>query len=112
MKMMAAATAPAGCQPRRYRATTDSKHTQPIAPNVVKRRFTATAPNQLWVTDITYVRTWEGWLYLAVILDVFSRPSGDTSKPATRGRVKTGHLQRSGTGVLYRASASLRKLAA
>ena len=63
----------AGCQPRRYRATTDSKHTQPIAPNVVKRRFTATAPNQLWVTDITYVRTWEGWLYLAVILDVFSR---------------------------------------
>ena len=62
-----------GCQPRRYRATTDSTHAHPIAPNVVARRFTATAPNQLWVTDLTYVRTWEGWLYLAAILDVFSR---------------------------------------
>lgn len=62
-----------GCQPRRYRATTDSTHVHPIAPNVVARRFTATEPNQLWVTDITYVRTWEGWLYLAAILDVFSR---------------------------------------
>jgi transposase InsO family protein len=63
----------AGCHPRRFRNTTDSAHSQPIAPNVVARRFTATAPNQLWVTDITYVRTWEGWLYLAVIIDVFSR---------------------------------------
>ena len=63
----------AGCHPRRFRVTTDSTHAHPIAPNVVDRSFTATAPNQLWVTDITYVRTWEGWLYLAAIIDVFSR---------------------------------------
>jgi putative transposase len=63
----------AGCHPKRFRKTTDSAHPHPIAPNVVARRFTATAPNQLWVTDITYVRTWEGWLYLAAIIDVFSR---------------------------------------
>ena len=62
-----------GRQPRRYRATTDSRHLLPVAGNLIKRRFEATAPNQLWVTDITYVDTWEGWLYLAVILDVYSR---------------------------------------
>jgi hypothetical protein len=59
--------------PRRYRATTDSKHTLPIAPNVVARRFRADGPNRVWVTDMTYVWTWEGWLFLAAIVDVFSR---------------------------------------
>jgi len=59
--------------PRRYRATTDSKHTLPIAPNVVARRFHADGPNRVWVTDMTYVWTWEGWLFLAAIVDVFSR---------------------------------------
>jgi putative transposase len=58
---------------RRFRATTDSKHDFPIAPNVLKRDFTASAPNQVWVTDITFLWTAEGWLYLAVILDLFSR---------------------------------------
>jgi putative transposase len=62
-----------GRRPRRYRVTTDSKHCLPVASNLVKRRFKAEAPNQLWVTDITYIHTWEGWLYLAVVLDVFSR---------------------------------------
>lgn len=58
---------------RRFRATTDSKHSFPVAPNVLERDFTATAPNQVWVTDITFLWTAQGWLYLAVILDLFSR---------------------------------------
>jgi transposase InsO family protein len=58
---------------RRFRATTDSNHTFPIAPNVLERDFTASAPNEAWVTDITFVWTAQGWLYLAVILDLFSR---------------------------------------
>lgn len=58
---------------RRFQTTTDSKHAFPIAPNVLERDFTATAPNQAWVTDITFLWTQEGWLYLAVILDLFSR---------------------------------------
>ena len=53
--------------------TTDSKHSGPIAPNVVARDFTADAPNKVWVTDITYISTQQGWLYLAAILDLFSR---------------------------------------
>ena len=44
-----------------------------LIPNLVKRNFTVSQPNRVWVTDITYVRTWEGWLYLAVVLDLFSR---------------------------------------
>jgi transposase InsO family protein len=58
---------------RRFRTTTDSRHDLPVAPNVVARRFEASAPDQTWVTDITYIWTAEGWLYLAVILDLFSR---------------------------------------
>ena len=58
---------------RRFRATTDSRHSFPIAPNVLQRDFTASAPNQAWATDITFLWTAEGWLYLAVILDLFSR---------------------------------------
>jgi len=58
---------------RRFRTTTDSRHDLPIAPNVIARKFEAPAPNTTWVTDITYIWTHEGWLYLAVILDLFSR---------------------------------------
>jgi len=58
---------------RRFRATTDSKHSLPTAPNTLARSFEQEAPNVAWVTDITYVATREGWLYLAVILDLFSR---------------------------------------
>ncbi len=58
---------------RRFRNTTDSKHKFPVAPNVLQRNFTATAPDQAWVTDITFLWTKEGWLYLAAILDLFSR---------------------------------------
>ena len=58
---------------RRWRVTTDSRHALAIAPNLVARKFNADAPNRVWVTDMTYVRTWEGWLFLAAIIDVFSR---------------------------------------
>ena len=58
---------------RRFRTTTDSKHDFPIAPNVLERDFTASAPDRAWVTDITFLWTAQGWLYLAVILDLFSR---------------------------------------
>jgi transposase InsO family protein len=63
-----------GRQKGRYRVqTTESNHDQPIAPNRLAAAPKATAPNQLWVADITYVDTKEGWLYLAAILDLYSR---------------------------------------
>jgi transposase InsO family protein len=63
-----------GRQKGRYRIqTTDSNHDQPIAPNRLAEAPKATAPNQLWVADITYIETKEGWLYLAAILDLYSR---------------------------------------
>ncbi len=58
--------------PRRVR-TTDSRHGLPIAPNLIARDFTATAPNRVWLADITYIPTAEGWLYLAAVMDLFSR---------------------------------------
>jgi transposase InsO family protein len=58
---------------RRFRRTTDSNHAHPIAPNVLNRNFNVELPNTAWVTDVTYVWTHEGWLYLAAILDLFSR---------------------------------------
>ncbi len=45
----------------------------PLIPNLLQRQFTVTRPNEAWVTDITYIRTWQGWLYLAVVMDLFSR---------------------------------------
>jgi len=63
-----------GRQKGRYRVqTTDSNHDQPIAPNRLAEAPKATAPNQLWVADITYIETQEGWLFLAAILDLYSR---------------------------------------
>jgi len=58
---------------RKYQATTNSNHSMPVAPNRVARKFTAPAPNKLWMGDITYLWTQEGWLYLAVVLDAYSR---------------------------------------
>ena len=63
----------AGLSPKRWRSTTDSNHDFAVAPNRLERDFTADAPDSVWVTDITYIRTWEGWLYLAVIVDLYSR---------------------------------------
>jgi transposase InsO family protein len=58
---------------RQFKVTTNSKHNYPIAPNLLNRKFNVTAPNKVWVSDITYIRTWEGWLYLAIVMDLFSR---------------------------------------
>jgi putative transposase len=58
---------------RKFKATTDSGHDLPIAPNVLDRNFVTSEPDQTWVADITYIWTTEGWVYLAVILDLFSR---------------------------------------
>lgn len=58
---------------RKFKATTNSRHSLPVAENLLKQDFTASAPNQKWVGDITYLHTEEGWLYLAVVIDLYSR---------------------------------------
>lgn len=58
---------------RKFKVTTDSKHDKPIAPNLLEREFTVSAPDTAYVSDITYIPTREGWLYLAVVIDLFSR---------------------------------------
>lgn len=58
---------------RKFKATTNSKHNLPIAPNRLDRQFTVAQPNQAYVGDITYIHTQEGWLYLAVVIDLYSR---------------------------------------
>jgi transposase InsO family protein len=58
---------------RKYKATTNSNHGLPVAPNLLQQDFSAERPNQKWVCDITYIGTDEGWLYLAVVLDLYSR---------------------------------------
>jgi putative transposase len=60
-------------QKRRWVRTTNSRHNEPVAPNTLARRFTRSAPDEAWASDITYLATAEGWLYLAVVLDLFSR---------------------------------------
>jgi transposase InsO family protein len=60
-------------RPRRFVRTTDSHHALGLAPNVLEQRFVASAPDQVWLADITYVPTDEGWLYLAIVMDLFSR---------------------------------------
>jgi len=58
---------------RKFKATTNSKHDLPVAPNLLNREFTQTKPNRVWAADITYIWTNEGWLYLAVVMDLCSR---------------------------------------
>jgi transposase InsO family protein len=62
-----------GTPPKPFKRTTDSKHNHDIADNILDREFSVDAPDTAWATDITYVRTWEGWMYLAVVVDLFSR---------------------------------------
>ena len=58
---------------RRFKVTTDSNHDLPVAPNVLNREFMVAEPDKVWVGDITYIATDEGWLFLAVVVDLFSR---------------------------------------
>ena len=58
---------------RQFRVTTNSKHNYPVAPNLLNRRFEIDTPNRVWVADITYIRIFEGWLYLAAVMDLYSR---------------------------------------
>jgi putative transposase len=113
-----------GRHKRRFVKTTDSNHAEPIAANHLQRDFRATRPDQKWLADITYIRLVEGWLYLAVILDCFSRRIVGWSlsrhidaelvcaalEMALRRRCPPGDLvHHSDRGVQY-ASASLRSL--
>ena len=109
--------------PRRVR-TTDSRHGLPIAPNLIKRHFAAAAPNRIWLADITYIETDQGWLYLAAILDLYSRrvvgwamadhlradlPLAALRMAISAQRPGAGLIHHSDRGVQY-ASAEYRKL--
>jgi putative transposase len=102
-------------RPRRVR-TTDSRHDLPIAPNLLDREFTAAAPDRVWLADITYVETGEGWLYLAAIMDLYSRkivgwamrnhlrselPLAALAMAIERQRPQAGLIHHSDRGVQY-----------
>lgn len=110
-------------RPRRVR-TTDSRHDLPIAPNLLDRNFIATAPNQIWLADITYIETDQGWLYLAAVMDLYSRrivgwamadhlradlPLAALRMAVSAQRPSAGLIHHSDRGVQY-ASADYRKL--
>src|SRR3954453_11805670 len=110
-------------RPRRVR-TTDSRHDFPIAPNLIERNFSSAAPNQIWLADITYIETDQGWLYLATVMDLYSRKivgwamadhlRADLPLTALRMAISTqqpgaGLIHHSDRGVQY-ASADYRKL--
>lgn len=112
--------------PRRAR-TTESRHSYPIAPNLLARNFTAQAPNQIWLADLTYIPTGEGWLYLAAILHVYTRKIVGWSMRDTlhteialdaltmaleRQRPAAGLLHHSDRGIQYAAEAYRQNLAA
>lgn len=78
---------------RRYKVTTDSKHGLPVAENLLARNFMPAAPNQVWTSDITYLWTDEGWLYLAIVLDLFNREViGWSLKPRMTSDIVTDAL--------------------
>jgi putative transposase len=78
---------------RRYKVTTDSKHNMPIAQNLLDRNFNPPAPNQVWTSDITYLWTDEGWLYMAIVLDLFNREVvGWSLKPRMTADIVTDAL--------------------
>ena len=78
---------------RRFKVTTDSKHNLPVAPNLLARNFQPEAPNQAWTSDITYLWTNEGWLYLAIVIDLFNREVvGWSLKPRMTADIVTDAL--------------------
>ena len=88
---------------RKFKVTTNSRHAYPVAANKLQRRFKVSRPNQCWVSDITYIPTREGWLYLAVTLDLFHRRvvgwsmdrwiTGQLVIKALNMAIKNGHLK-------------------
>lgn len=114
-RLMREAALSARRKPRRV-LTTKRDATHPVAPNLLNREFTATEPNKKWVTDITYIPTVQGWLYLAVILDLYSRMvvgwsmSGNcdeelVEQALARRRPKAGLLHHSDRGSQYTSRA-------
>jgi putative transposase len=113
---------------RRFRpCTTDSRHYLPIAPNLLAQRFVAAAPNRIWLADITYIATGEGWLYLAAVLDLATRkivgwamrdhmrtelPLAALMMAAQRQRPASGLIHHSDRGSQYAAGAYADHLAA
>ena len=93
---------------KKFRTTTDSKHKLPVAPNLLERNFSPEKPNQIWASDLTYVWTKEGWLFLAVIVDLFSRQivGWSIDKTMTRELVLSALRQayfkrKPGTGLIF-----------
>ena len=79
---------------RKYKATTDSNHSLPVAENLLQRDFSPVEPNRVWSSDITYIATDEGWLYLAVVIDLFSRQVvGWSMKPHMRTELVSDALR-------------------
>ena len=113
---------------RRFRpCTTDSRHYLPIAPNLLQQEFVASAPNRVWLADITYIATGEGWLYLAAVLDLATRkivgwtmrdhmrtelPLAALMMAAQRQRPAAGLIHHSDRGSQYAAEAYGKQLAA
>lgn len=95
---------------RKFRVTTNSNHKYPVAPNLLQRKFTIDVPNKVWVSDITYIWTFEGWLYLAFVLDLYSRSvvglamadkitDGSYTKRIKTGSTKAQAAQRTNTSL-------------
>jgi len=79
---------------RKFIVTTGSKHSLPVAPNLLNRNFQPDAPNRVWTSDITYIQTDAGWLYLAVVLDLHSRQVvGWSMQPPMRSSLVTDALK-------------------
>jgi putative transposase len=112
---------------RRFRpATTDSRHSLPVAPNLLQQKFTASVPNHVWLADITYIPTGQGWLYLAAVLDLATRKVvgwamrdhmrteltlGALIMATQRQRPEPGLIHHSDRGSQYAAEAYCRQLA-
>lgn len=95
-------------QKKKYKATTDSKHNLPVAANLLNQQFEATAPNQIWLSDITYIPTEEGWLYLAAHKDLFSKEivgyamsERMTKELVSRSLCRAVSVKRPGKGILH-----------
>jgi len=111
---------------KRYKVTTDSKHKIPASPNILHRDFRAEKPNKIWVSDITYIDTCEGWLYLTMILDLYNREivgysssnnlyASDTvlrafNEAEVRRKISSGLIFHSDRGSQYVSTAFRKKL--